>query len=192
LQMQWQFAAIGIAAAQTSIKNGTNYEASLALCKDQLAFLGTGAHKLTQAKNFEDVIKRVNDSTDPVRLLLSCPQNEEIAEAAKLAGQPSGQYSRNITESLARLARLRKQRCANIQVRFYKDLQPFRMMFVNGSILLLSYNNYGKGDGSQSPQLVLMKSNIFIKNDETYSAYKQYFEKLWNRSEAWNPDDYNE
>lgn len=190
--IQWQFARVGLHAAQQSVASGTGYEESLRLCKDRLSFLGTGAFKLTNAINFEDTIHRIDNQSVPVRLLLSHPSNHQIEAAARKAEVDYDQYSRNVEKSLRRLAKLKMDRKLNIDVRFYSDLQSFRMMFIDDNILLLSYNDYGKGDGSQIPQLVLLKSPLQSSSRLFYFAYEQYYETLWRESLAWNPEDYEQ
>jgi hypothetical protein len=194
LILLWRFAHVGLHAAQLSVEGGTDYEASLRLCKDHFWFLGTGASKLTSAKNFDETILRCKPGTS-IRFLLSRPNNQIIADAAARAGVAPEQYRLNVTNSLRRLATIRKERDAKIEVRFYKgseskDFEMFRMMFIDDSILLLSYNVYGRGDGRKLPQLVLQKNKLSSATDGFYYAYHSYYERLWESSDPWEPQQY--
>jgi hypothetical protein len=90
------------------------------------------------------------------------------------------------------LSRLREERSAKFEVRFYKseterDFENFRMMFIDDDVLLLSYNIYGNEDaGRNTPQLVLFKSGMKSSAGGFYAAFRGHFERLWNSSDPWD------
>jgi hypothetical protein len=190
---QWNFARIGLHAAQTSVTAGTDYRAALDLCRDSFSFLGTGAFKLTSEKNFEETLLRCNsDNEKPVRLLLSTPDNPLITDAERKAGVTTGTYKENVIKSLRNLKRLKDEKNARFEVRFYKaeterDFENFRIMLIDDDIMLLSYNVYGRNSaGRKTPQTVLFKSSMTSSSDNFYFAFQGYFERLWASSASWD------
>lgn len=194
---QWKFAKMGLHAAQLSVESGTNYRAALNLCRDSFSFLGTGAFKLTSEKNFEEALLRCKDDHQrPVRFLLSNPENPLIAEAERKAGVVPGTYRQNVIQSLRSLKRLRDERNARFEVRFYqaekeRDFENFRIMLIDDDIMLLSYNVYGRNSaGRNTAQIVLFKSNMTSSSDNFYFAFQGYFERLWASSNSWDFETY--
>lgn len=196
ISFQWRLASIGIHSAQSSVSSGTDYSAALNLCRDNFALLGTGAYKLVSERDFEQTLLKCTNSRNPIRLLLSHPDNPLIRDAEQRAGVAPGTYRHKLVSSLEILQRLRKERSANFEVRFYKvvterDFENFRMMFIDDDILLLSYNVYGNEDaGRNTPQLVLFKSGMKSSSGGFYSAFRGYFERLWNSSNSWDFKEY--
>jgi hypothetical protein len=185
-----QFSKCGIELAEFSVKSGTDYTSALRLCESELLFLGTGAAKLTSNPEFEKAMKRCTGLHGSIKFLLSKPDNKVLTDAEKQAQQPNSSYALRVKESLVRLRHLKEKRAFEFEVRFYpsgtrRDLEHFRMMFINGSILLLSYNIYGGGDGSEAPQLIVAKSNLAHKTSFFY-PYKNYYDRLWEVSEQWD------
>jgi hypothetical protein len=159
--------------------------------------LGTGAYKLTSENNFEKTLLRCNDDNQhPVRLLLSNPENPLIAEAERKADVVPGTYRQNVIRSLRNLKRLKNERNARFEVRFYKaekerDFENFRIMLIDDDIMLLSYNVYGKNAvGRDTAQIVLFKSNMTSSSDNFYFAFQGYFERLWASSDSWDFETY--
>lgn len=188
---RWRLAKVGIADADVTITGGIDYHGALKLCHSELWFLGTGASKLTKDPEFEDAIKRCTGSRHAVRFLLTAPDNDVLTSAEKQAQATSTSYVNAVRESLQRLRRLRVERDMSIEVRFYSQtkataVQQFRMMFINGQTLLLSYNLYGQGDGSNTPQIIVQKSLIADEKTGFYYPLRQYYERLWENSTQWD------
>jgi len=118
-------------------------------------FLGTGAAKLTREDEFENAIRRCRPE-QPIRFLLCKPTYDFLIEAARRFGVDRDEYKTIVTNSLRKIAEL-KEKYKNIEVRFYSQFQVFRLMFIDDSICLVSYNVMGEGDGSQLPQLHILK-----------------------------------
>ena len=147
-----QFWQIGSVGADREVKSGIDYAAALGMCKHSFSFLGIGAAKLTQnQKAFRDAIDRCNRA-EPVRLLLSRPDAPELERFARMAGRDEESYQSTVRESLRFIASLRNKEEKNISVRFYQHFPAFRLMFIDGTICLMSYYIMGKGDGSNLPQ----------------------------------------
>jgi hypothetical protein len=181
-----QFWKIGLVGADREVKGGIDYGAALGMCKHSFQFLGIGAAKLTQnQKAFRDAIDRCN-RTEPVRLLLSRPDAPELARFAQMAGKNEESYQTTVRESLRFIASLHHKEAKNISVRFYQQFPAFRLMFIDGAVCLMSYYIMGKGDGSNLPQLHIIKTPGAQDTEALYFAFTEYFEKIWNDSKDWN------
>jgi hypothetical protein len=181
-----QFWQIGLVGADQEIKSGINYVTALGMCNNSFRFLGIGAAKLTQNREvFRDAIDRCNRAA-PVRLLLSRPDDPELEQSARNARREKDSYKTTVTESLRFIASLHNEERKNIEVRFYRTLPAFRLMFIDDSICLMSYYIMGKGDGSNIPQLHIIKTLGVQDTQALYFGFNEYFEKIWNDSEAWN------
>ena len=186
-----QFSEIGLIHADRSVEAGLGYDESLKLCKNRLDFLGIGASKLTSSSEFVPAVTRCNRVDVPIRFLLTKPNNHRLELAARQKGLDPVKYREKVEDSLRILQRLKKSSGMNIEVRFYpseneRDMPLFRMMFINDSILLLSYNIFGEGDGSQLPQIHL-KNFLDRRNVESfYSPFSSYYTQLWEDSTSWD------
>lgn len=181
-----QFWQIGLVGADREVRGGIDYGTALGMCQHSFSFLGIGASKLTQnQKAFRDVIDRCNRAT-PVRLLLGRPDAVELERFAQMAGKDKDSYKRTVTESLRFIARLRNGEAKNISVRFYEQFPAFRLMFIDESICLMSYYIMGKGDGSNLPQLHVVKTPGSQDTQALYFGFAEYFEKIWNNSNEWD------
>jgi hypothetical protein len=185
-----QFWQIGLVGADREVRVGIDYATALGMCKQSFHFLGIGAAKLTQnQKAFRDAIDRCN-RTEPVRLLLSRPDEPELERFARMAGKSEESYQSTVRESLRFIASLRNNEEKNIQIRFYPQFPAFRLMFIDGTICLMSYYVMGKGDGSNLPQLHIVKIAGSQDIEALYFGFSVYFEKMWNESQDWDPREF--
>lgn len=191
IQRRNQIRYVGIYGVDREIRKGIDYQKSLLLIKNEFKFLGIGAGKLTHQKvAFEHAIKNCVQHK-PVKFLLLEPTNEILIDAANRFGRPVDEYKNIVRGSLRTIADL-KQKFKNIEVRFYQRFQIFRMMFIDDSICLLSYNVTGEGDGSQLPQIYVIKpvfENIRVTNT-LYYPLEKYFKDLWEISRIWDFNEY--
>lgn len=183
-----RFREIGIAGGDRQVIKGIDYKTSLKLCNNKLKFLGIGARKLTEQDEFEKTIRRCQPEK-PIRLLLCKPTHEILRESAIRFGVDREEYKIRVIASLREIRDLHRK-YKNIEVRFYSGIQLFRLMFIDDSICLLSFNVMGQGDGSQLPQLHLLKGQKEINS--FYYPLERYFDGLWNSpdTEIWNFTDY--
>jgi hypothetical protein len=180
---------VGVRGADRQIKRGIDYKKSLRLCHNELSLLGIGAAKLTAEAEFEKAIMRCRQEK-PIRFLLCKPTHDLLIEAAKRSGRSDEAYQKIVKDSLRRIATLRA-RYPNIQVRFYSEFQILRLMFIDDSVCLISYNVMGEGDGSQLPQLHVCKpSQTERVVNSFYYPLQIYFEQLWDESDTWDFKDY--
>jgi hypothetical protein len=181
---------VGLKGADQEIRNGISYRRSLELCKNSLDFLGIGASKLTREEEFEKALLRCRPDT-PTRLLLLNPTDMNLKSAAKRAGKDEHEYKELVLNSLRKITEVKKRRELNVEVRFYKETPVFRLMFIDRYICLLSYNVFGEGDGSQLPQLhVLRAPETRREVTSFYYPLEQYFRRLWESSDPWNFSDF--
>ena len=59
-------------------------------------------------------------------------------------------------------------------------------MFIDDEICLASYYILGKGDGSQLPQLHIVRSGPSTDVDSLYYGFHKYFENIWEQSDEWD------
>jgi len=175
---------LGIVGIDKEIRKGIDYKRALSLCRNTLDFLGIGASKLTKEEEFENAILRCK-GTRPIRFLLCKPEDEQLEIAATKFGREKQAYQEHVINSIRIIASLKKK-YPNIEVRFYQEFQWFRLMFIDDSICLFSYNLMGEGDGSQLPQLHLATRQGEREADNFYHVFARYFSDLWNKSEAWD------
>lgn len=193
-----QFRRLGIVGADKAIGAGLNYDQSLRLCTAHFDFLGTGAAKLTESQEFQAAVARCQTEDRPIRLLLTTPENEVLENAAKQAGANPDEYRSRIRKSLKEIRRLVRVKKFNIDVRFYDKArpqhtnlpEPFRLLFVNDKLCLSSVNIWGRGDGSQLPQLHILSSDAPSAAESFYHIFKLYFNRLWDTSEPWDFSEY--
>lgn len=178
----------GIVGIDQEIKKGIDYKKALSLCSNTLKFLGIGAGKLTIESEFENAIRRCKD-TESIRFLLCKPDHRQLEEAAARFGVERQEYRKRVIDSLRRISRL-KEKYPNIEVRFYEEFQWFRLMFIDDSICLFSYNLMGEGDGSQLPQLHIATKQGGREVDSFYHVFARYFKDLWDKSEEWDFNKY--
>ncbi len=188
-----QFWNCGLLRADRKIADGLNYQKALQLCINQLDFLGIGASKLTRLPEFEQAIARCNRPNIPIRFLLTSPNNPLLIQAAKQKQVKPDEYQYRVRESLKKIADLKLNRNMNIEVRFYPserqiDLPLFRLMFINDSLCLVSYNVFGEGEGSEFPQLHVRSFQEERDVLSFYYPYRVFFDRLWQDSIPWNFD----
>jgi len=185
-----QFWYIGILGVDRKIDTGVDFDKSLLLCKNQLAFLGIGASKLTKSPEFEKAMFRCRQDR-PIKFLLCKPSDEYLISAAKRANQAEDKYKDVVIASLKTIADLKLNRKLNIEVRFYSEKPLFRLMFIDDAICLLSsYAKFGVSDGSEVPQLHLKNMTGSDYSISLFSPMEQYFNWLWNVSEDWDFKNY--
>ncbi len=184
-----QFWRVGLIGADEEIGRGIDYRRALQLTTHEFAFLGTGASKLTEYREeFEEALHRCTQR-QPIRFLLMQPTDDNLTQAAKRADRPEQAYRRRVLRSLRTISELKRARGFPIEVRFYPEAPKsvFRLMFIGNSLCLMSYNVFGEGDGSQLPQLHLVRAPESRPiGSSFYHALELYFEELWGVSTPWD------
>jgi hypothetical protein len=182
-----QFWRIGLVGADAQVTKGINYARALNMVSSSLDFLGIGASKLTEEREaFEQAINRCDRPGRHIRFLLSSPVNNALQEIARKAGVDQSAYQRKVRESLRVIADLKNVRSKNIDVRFYEEIPAFRLMFIDDEVCLTSYYILGKGDGSQLPQLHIIRRGTSQDIDSLYYGFHEYFDNIWEESSPWD------
>jgi hypothetical protein len=178
-----RFWEVGALWADLEVRRGFGYRAALKRCTKELYFMGLGASKLTHDEEFEPAIRRCNTNEGgTLKFLLIDPSNPVLTKAAQVADKRESKYNEVVGDSLRILTELRTRKRLNVEVRFYRvAFTPiFRLMFIDDELCLVSYYVYGEGDGSQLPQLHLMRAPRGAREPTSiYSAFKRYFEAVW-------------
>jgi hypothetical protein len=181
-----QFWRVGIRGVDKNVGKGINYVNALRLCTNELKFLGIGASKLTRENEFTEALSRCTPSKQ-IKFLLLNPEDARLIQAARNFNRPTEEYKNNVKKSLQIISTLKRDRAFNIEVRFYATEPVFRLMFIDSSLCLFSYYELGKGEGSQLPQLHIVKADENKPNAESiYYPLEKYFDKLWEESEIWD------
>ena len=187
----YQFRRIGLVGADAHINKGIDYSKALSMASSSLDFLGIGASKLTkETDQFEKAVDRCDRTGRPIRFLLSNPENRDLERIAQKAGVDQNAYKQRVTESLRAIANLKNNRAKNIELRFYREMPAFRLMFIDEQICLASHYIFGKGDGSQLPQLHIIRQSESQDVNSLYYGFQQYFEYIWEQSEPWDFSEY--
>lgn len=186
-----QFWRIGLVGADAHVIEGINYDKALKMVSSSLDFLGIGASKLTEKREaFEQAINRCDRPGRSIRFLLSSPHNSALREIARKAGVDQSAYQVKVRESLRVIAMLKNARSKNIEVRFYEEIPAFRLMFIDDELCLTSYYILGKGDGSQLPQLQIIRKGTSQDTDSLYYGFHEYFDNIWEKSSPWDFEAY--
>jgi hypothetical protein len=185
----------GIGRVDPSIEEGITPNESLGRCKNNFRFLGIAANKIVNCKNFNASIKRCHKAGEPIRFLLSSPDNPLLALMATRAGKEKSAFVEMIKTSLRELKKFKEGSGYNIEVCLYKSVDDcgppvFRLFFIDNKSVLVSYYRMGEGDGLQMPQLLINKHENESEVKNFYFAFNQYFNSLWANSEQWDFEKY--
>lgn len=184
----------GIESVERLLGKGTKPIDALKLCKNNFKFLGIAANKFVFAPEFEDAVKRCNRSGDPIRILLSSPNNPIIKQMARRAKRDENEFRDMIIRNLRKLKTLKDENGYNLEVRLYKsegDSGPpsFRLFFIDNTCVLVSYYVMGDGDGSDMPQIRVVRPKKARDTENFYFAFDHYFNSLWANSEEYSFDE---
>jgi hypothetical protein len=180
----------GIKRIDSTMKDGISPSRSLALCKNNIKFLGIAANKLLDSPNFKETMQRCNRPGKPMKFLLSHPDNAFLRYAARRAGKGIDDFRSKVDSSLDRLSRLKQEHGYNIEIRLYiseKESGPpsFRLFFIDDASVLVSYYVFGEGDGLQMPQIQISKPKSKRDVQTFYYAFEHYYDYLWDISKPY-------
>lgn len=196
-----KYSRFGIVSLDKSAKQGLSYNKSILNTNYKLDFIGVGARKLTENdKDFSEMVERVNQQNNEVRLILSHPDNKSLMNLSTRADSNEGEYGTKVKNSLKLIARLKEEKEYNISVRFYRansiaDMQVFRLMIIDENYCLVTYSQFNDSShkGENLPQLHLKKTNNdeFDKNS-LLNGFQKYFNQTWDNliEDEWNYKDH--
>jgi hypothetical protein len=190
---------IGIDSADRATESGKDYVSALKSISSGFDFVGIGAAKLTsKGSEFEAAIRRMGNHQKQARILLCDPRSKGIELLERNAGVNAGRYRTNVKQSFSLLQHLVQQVPEAIEVRLYNvdekyQLPPFRMMFINDGLVLISQVVVGAPkEGRALPQLHLKSKTVGEQLPNFYSAYHTLFEQLWSNSKPATQDDFDD
>src|SRR5207245_7011411 len=133
-------------------------------------------------------LQRRHQERRPIRFLLCDAESEQSSVFARQAGVRDDEYRRRVAASLRTIADAKLNERRNIEVRFYSGntMPLFRLMFIDESICLASHYRFGKGDGSDLPQLHIRAARRGPPEASFYFAFEAYFGRLWQEATSWN------
>lgn len=176
------------------------YTKFLTSANSAFSFQGVGAEKLTRDFNiFQAMVSRCGTPTHPVRLLLVSPDAAWLQEGAARRGLGRSSFADRQTQSLQRIARVKREFSGNIVVRFYTARPVFRLMFSDRSTCWLGHYTESAASPGQNEfaeqsnsSLVLARPRTKAPDQQLYGALEMYFEEQWNSagSSEWDFSSY--
>ncbi|MBS1004368.1 hypothetical protein [Acetobacter thailandicus] len=175
---------VGITNAFETTKQGISAEASLKEVTKELTFLGVGAKKLTESREFDAMLKRCKNAGGSVKFLLSHPENTALENLATQNGRDNFSYRSRVKESIREIHTRATRIGVPCEIRLY-DLQQkialphFRLMFIDKRLCIFSQVVWNSNEGLDNPQLILCpnKNNA---HSSLYQGYYEYFNDLWD------------
>jgi len=179
---------VGILNVHSSTSKGVSAERSLKLVNKSIAFLGIGAKKLTETKEFDLALRRCKKAGGQVRFLLSDPQNEGLSRLAKGNERSSSSYKSRVRESISEIVHKAEVSGVSCAIKLYRidneiSLPRFRLMFIDDRVCLFSNVIWNDREGLDNPQMILRHRD---RNAEAnlYLFYRGIFEDLWNSADS--------
>lgn len=176
------------------------YTKFLSSANSAFAFQGVGAEKLTRDFDiFQAMVSRCGTPTHPVRLLLVSPHAAWLQEGAARRGLGRSSFADKQTQSLQRIARVKREFSGNIIVRFYTARPVFRLMFSDRTTCWLGHYTESAAAPGQNEfaeqsnsSLVLARPRTKAPDQQLYGALEMYFEEQWNfaGSSEWDFSNY--
>ncbi|MGA2177991.1 MAG: hypothetical protein ABSH15_00115 [Verrucomicrobiota bacterium] len=183
-----RFWSFGINTVEPSIAADT-YAKALNASQTSFFLLGTNAHSYCALSAFEEMLKRIRQSSGQVELLLAHPDSNALVEAARNRDCEEHLYQTQARIALGRILLLKKKLGIKIEIYLYKadnieDLPIFRAMFVNASYCIASIAVYGREDhGRAMPQMhVRHNANATDSQRSMYSVLYRYYRGVKDRS----------
>lgn len=188
---------VGIVSIDASPESGLDYKSALGKVAQGFDFLGIGAAKLTSNQTeFKAAIARISQHQKRARILLCDPRSHAIERLEMNAGVDVGQYRANVKQSFTRLEQLQARFGALLEIRLYRPedigcLPPFRLMFINEEICLVSQVVVGaEKEGRLLPQIHIEKRSMLALTPNLYRAFEVSFEQLWGDAKPVSADDF--
>ncbi len=181
------FSKLGIISAFTKSSEGIDIDNSLRqVSHNTLRFLGIGASKLTESREFQAAMEKCAKHGKQARFLLSPPNNPTLDAMATQNGTNPDIYKNNVRDSLRKLHRMKKEQGLDIEVRFYRtstghNYQRFRVFMVEDDFCLLSWTVWGGHLGKDNPQILIRKpKDTGMPANSLYKALQDYFDEQWD------------
>jgi hypothetical protein len=170
---------VGIKRWEPAISAGTNTQKCIHLSQRTLKFLGIASSKwLTDPSTLRQMLLRHAGSGGHADFLLLHPDSKACREFEAIKKRKVGSLGEVIKSNAANLLSLREEHF-RINVRFYSDRPLFRLVIVDGVIMMIGLYSYVSEVGDDSPQLILDGS---ARPWSYYYAFNALFTHLWEQS----------
>lgn len=178
---------LGIVNAFSSTKTGISAETSLRMVHSNFDFLGVGAKKLADSKEFKIAMQKAKSSNMKIRLLLSSPDNPALHQLAVRNGKDELAYTTRVRDSIRHLLHINGATDGGVlEIRLYDltsefAMPHFRLMFIDTRVCLFSHVVWNDSEGEDNPQLLIRNKPIKnMREASLYNAYHNYFKDLWD------------
>jgi hypothetical protein len=179
---------VGILNAFETTRKGISADRSLDMVRENLDFLGIGGAKLTDSKEFNNMLDRCRQKGGILRFLLSSPDNPALDQLATSNSHHSRSYQSRVRESIREIITRTNKPGFNCEVRIYTlshkiALPHFRLFFIDKKYCIFSQLVWNSSEAADNPQVILRRDS---KNSSSslYIGYMSYFDDLWNSSDT--------
>ena len=170
---------VGIKRLESSISTGTDTQRCIDLSQRTLKFLGIASSKwLTNPATLRQMLLRHAGRGGHADFLLLHPNSQACKELEAIKKLNPGGLSEIIKSNAIHLLSLREEHF-RISVRFYSDYPRFRIVIVDGFIMMIGLYSYVSEVGDDSPQLILDGA---AHPWSYYYAFNALFTHLWEQS----------
>lgn len=167
-----------------------DYTRTLEAVNSSIKFLGTGASKLTGLPIFDEAVRRCASANGELRFLLRKPDSQSLVDAARRAGRDESAYRATVITSLRKLAEVRNAGAPTLEVRFYDHDSAFRMVMIDNSLALLSYNVYAARESADRFPQLHVRNRTSDATKSFFWAFDQFFDEEWKRAAPWDFQEY--
>lgn len=170
---------VGIKRLESAISTGTNTQKCITLSQRTLKFLGIASSKwLADESALRQMLLRHAGSGGHADFLLLHPDSAACREFEGIKKRKPGSLGETIRNNAAYLLALRDDHF-RVNVRFYSDHPRFRLVIVDGAIMMVGLYSYVSEVGDDGPQLILEGS---ARPWSYYYAFNAVFTHLWEQS----------
>lgn len=145
-----------------------------------LKFMGVGAGRWVQAKNFDAIMRNLISKHIKVRLILLNPNSEE-AQIFDASNKKEGEQSvkEKIIDSIKVFNKYKKENL-NIEIKVYSHMPVFRIAIIGKSRMYVGAYNVNRDDLTNDiPQMVLEENSNDFEN-MLFNSFIDYFNTEWN------------
>lgn len=193
-----KFWSLGLSNVTSQIAKDT-YSRAFKLTNNSFCLVGTNAFSFSNLIEFEQMLKRIRESSGHAKFVLADPDCIGLVEAARNRNLAENIYQNQAKISLGKIVDIKKRLGINIEIRIYNacsidDLPIFRSMFLDDQFCIASISVYGREDhGKSFPQIFAKNNTNRTEIPKTmYNVVYRYFRSLWNSSNILSTDRENE
>lgn len=168
---------------KSTVKGEGGTEELLSIAKENkgFKFMGVGAGRWVDAKNFDDTMKSIAQAHGTIRLILLNPCCKE-AELFNLQNKKKSDKSvtENIIESIKEFAAY-KEDGLDIRIKVYSHMPVFRICILEKRRIYVGAYRVKTDENNDIPQIVLEQNSKTIEH-MLFSSFEDYFNTSWHDS----------